>query len=75
MIENAFVTIADFDKAQALADGFRVDDLKQALDVFASRYCPVIAKFNLSYHWSIMQVEYSKRQTAGIWNSSPPLTT
>ncbi len=59
MIENAFVSMADFNKAQALADGFRVDYLKQALDIFACRYCPVISKFDLSYHWSIMQGEYA----------------
>jgi hypothetical protein len=59
MIENAFVTIADYDKAQALSDGFRVDDLKQALDIFAARYCPVITQYKLAYHWGIMQAEYA----------------
>lgn len=59
IVENAFVAIADYEKAQALADNFRVDDLKQALDLFAFRYCPVIEKYELSYHWSIMQAEYA----------------
>ena len=57
--ENVFTSLDDCDRAQALSDGFRVDDLKQALDIFASRYCPVIKKFELAYHWSIMQVEYA----------------
>ena len=57
--ENAFTSLDDCEKAQALSDGFRVDDLKQALDIFAARYCPVIKKFELAYHWSIMQVEYA----------------
>lgn len=57
--ENAFLSIDDYEKAQAFSDGFRVDDLKQALDIFASRYCPVVKKFDLAYHWSIMQVEYA----------------
>lgn len=57
--ENAFTSLDDCEKAQTLSDGFRVDDLKEALDVFASRYCPVIKKFQLAYHWSIMQAEYA----------------
>jgi hypothetical protein len=59
MYENAFVFIGDYEKAQAFSDGFRVDNLKQSLDVFASRYCPVINKYDLAYHWSIMQAEYA----------------
>ena len=29
------------------------------LDEFASRYCPVIKQFQLSYHWSLDQVEFA----------------
>ena len=72
MIENAFTTISDYGKAQALADGFRVDDLKQALDIFAARYCPVIKQYELSYHWSIMQAEYA---TDIIFTSKDALKT
>jgi hypothetical protein len=72
MIENAFVAIADCDKAQSLSDSFRVDDLKQALDIFASRFCPVINKYELAYHWSIMQAEYA---TDVIFTSKDALNT
>jgi len=57
--KGLYTSLDDCEKAQALSDSFRVDDLKQALDIFAARYCPVIKKFELAYHWSIMQVEYA----------------
>lgn len=59
MIENAFLSIKDFEKAQELSDKLRVEDLHQALDIFAQKYCPIIKKYDIQYHWSIMQVEYS----------------
>jgi len=59
MCENAFTSLGDCEKAQSLSDGFRVDDVKQALDIFVACYCPVIKKFELAYHWSIMQIEYA----------------
>lgn len=33
--------------------------LHQRLDELAKQYCPVVAQFGLSYHWSIMQAEYA----------------
>ena len=59
MRENAFVRLADGAAAQELADHFRIEDLHQALDIFARRYCPVVARYDLAYHWSIMQAEYA----------------
>ncbi len=29
------------------------------LDILANRYCPVIKKLDVTYRWSIMQVEYA----------------
>jgi hypothetical protein len=29
------------------------------LDEFAASYCPVIRQFELSYHWSLDQVEFA----------------
>lgn len=57
--ENAFLAIDNFHKAQALCDTTRVNQLHKALDLFARRYCPPITTHGLSYHWSIMQVEYA----------------
>ena len=57
--ENAFFSIDDFQEAQELSDTIRVEDLHHALNIFAQRYCPVITRYNLLYHWSIMQAEYA----------------
>ena len=57
--DNAFVRISDFDRAQALADAMRPDELHRRLDRYAKRFCPVTDVFAQAYHWSLMQVEYS----------------
>jgi len=33
--------------------------LHAALDRFAQRYCPIIKRLEMRYHWSLMQVEYA----------------
>jgi len=59
MLDNAFTSIADLDAAQRLSDELDVERLHRALDRFARRYCPVIRRLGVDYHWSMMQVEYS----------------
>ena len=59
LIDNVFTSIDNFPKAQKIADQLKVDMIHKALDRFADPYCPVIGKFNLRYHWSIMQAEYA----------------
>src|ERR1051325_11957858 len=59
MLDNAFGWIADFERAQKLADEFRVKMLHRKLDGFADRYCPVVQQFELNYHWSLDQVEFA----------------
>lgn len=59
LIENAFVDIADWDKAQKLADELNPKKIHKSLDRFARRYCPVLRHFGVQYHWSIMQGEYA----------------
>jgi len=58
-IDNAFDYIENFDKAQQLSDQLSPKELHHKLDEFASLYCPVLKHFNRSYHWSVMQIEYS----------------
>ena len=58
-LDNAFGWIADFERAQKLADGFRVEMLHRKLDGFADCYCPVVKQFELNYHWSLDQVEFA----------------
>lgn len=58
-IDNLIVSIGDFSKAQQFSDQLKVDFIHNKLDQFAKLYCPVIKKLELSYHWSVMQVEYA----------------
>jgi len=57
--DNAFVRIDDWSRAQALADQLSPDRLRRVLDRYARQCCPVLDAFGQSYHWSLMQVEYS----------------
>ena len=59
LADNALVRVEDFDRAQALADEMRPDELHRRLDRYAKRFCPVTDVFAQGYHWSLMQVEYS----------------
>lgn len=58
MLDNSFVDVDDWDKAQKLADCVRPDRLHKRLDLFAQQYCPVVRHFG-GFHWSIMQLEYA----------------
>ena len=59
MADNAFIRIDDWAAAQHLADGLSPDDLHRRLDGYAEQCCPVFDVFHQTYHWSLMQVEYS----------------
>jgi hypothetical protein len=59
LADNAFVRLADIERAQALADFLKPDELHRRLDRYARRFCPVLNVFRQTYHWSLMQVEYS----------------
>jgi hypothetical protein len=59
MADNAFIDIDDWNRAQELADSFSPDHLHRILDRYAAMCCPVLDVFDVSYHWSIMQIEYS----------------
>lgn len=59
LIDNAFISIEDFDIAQACADKINTERLCQIFNKAASDYCPVIHHFAQGYHWSIMQAEYA----------------
>ena len=59
LADNAFVRVADIERAQVLADAMKPDELHRRLDRYAKRFCPVRDVFGQAYHWSLMQVEYS----------------
>lgn len=59
LVDNAFVAIDDFARAQQIADRLKPETLHRKLDRYARRFCPAVAEFPAGYHWSIMQVEYA----------------
>lgn len=59
LLDNVFVQIGDFAKAQGLVDQIRVEKLHGRLDRLARRFCPILRHFPSDYHWSLMQVEYA----------------
>src|SRR6266568_3226590 len=58
-LDNAFVEIEDFERTQKIADDWPVEKLHRKLNEWAGRYCPVIREFQVGYHWSLDQVEFS----------------
>jgi hypothetical protein len=58
-LDNTFRLLGDSTRAQTLADAFPLTQLHHTLDALAARYCPVLAHFGATYHWSLMQVEYA----------------
>ena len=57
--DNAFLHIADVDRAQAIADALSPDMLHERLDRDARWLCPVLDVFGQTYHWSLRQPGYS----------------
>ena len=58
--DNAFLRIADIERAQALADRFNPEQLHRRLTRYAHWLCPVADVFAQDdWHWSIRQAEYS----------------
>lgn len=59
LVDNAFVDVDDFARAQQIADRFKPETLHRKLDRYARQFCPAASEFTAGYHWSLMQVEYS----------------
>lgn len=59
MMDNAFISIDDWGKAQKMSDHLSIKNLHKRLNAFSEKYCPVHKVFKQHYHWSIMQCEYS----------------
>jgi hypothetical protein len=59
MRDNAFLSIADYQAAQALSDDFSVAALRTKLARYVRQLCPAATTLGGIYDWSIMQVEYS----------------
>ena len=59
LLDNAFVEIADWTRAQPIANGLEIKRLHQRLDEFARQFCPIHRSFGVTYHWSVDQCEYA----------------
>ncbi|MDR2071799.1 MAG: hypothetical protein LBP81_10340, partial [Treponema sp.] len=57
--DNAYVYLQDYGKAQELSDRMPVEDLPQALDIIAKRYCPLPEEYDLKYDRTVHQAEYA----------------
>ena len=59
MADNAFLFIADYRQAQAIANRLDAKQLHRRLNQWAKQFCPVHQRFRSGYHWSLMQVEFA----------------
>jgi hypothetical protein len=59
LLNNAFVNLGDWGRAQQIADGFHIERLHRKLDEFAGRFCPSHRALGQSYQWSVDQCEYA----------------
>jgi hypothetical protein len=59
LLDNAFGQIANYELANQLAMDWDCDWLCNKLDRWAQDYCPIIASLQMSYYWSLRQVEYA----------------
>jgi hypothetical protein len=59
LLDNAFVDIRDWKRAQQIANGLEIKRLHHRLDEFAQRFCPMHRSFGVAYHWSVDQCEYA----------------
>ena len=69
MIDNAFVDIADWERAQQIANGLEVKRLHHRLDDMTHRFCPIYREFGVAYNWSIDKCEICHRRTSGDQHS------
>lgn len=59
LVDNAFVEIGDWARAQQIVQELPIPPLHQRLDEFARRCCPIHRSFGVDYHWSVHQCEYA----------------
>jgi hypothetical protein len=59
LLDNAFVQIGDWGRAQQIVQGWEAKRMHRKLDEFAQSYCPIFRAFGAQYHWSVDQCEYA----------------
>jgi hypothetical protein len=58
-VDNTFLEIGNWSRAQALVDAFKPKQLHRRLEYWAEQCCPIFSEFEAGYHWSLHQVEYA----------------
>jgi hypothetical protein len=53
LLDNAFIQIGDWSKAQQISDSFDVTVLHRQLDEWVDQYCPMLRQLEENYHWSL----------------------
>jgi hypothetical protein len=59
LLDNAFVQIGDWERAQQIVNSLEAKRIHRKLDELAQTYCPIFRAFGVQYHWSVDQCEYS----------------
>ena len=59
LLDNAFVQMGDWERAQHIVNGWEAKRIHRKLDEFAKTYCPIFRAFGVEYHWSVDQCEYA----------------
>jgi hypothetical protein len=59
LLDNAFVEMGDWERAQYIVNGWEAKRIHRRLDEFAKTYCPIFRAFGVEYHWSVDQCEYA----------------
>ena len=57
LVENAFIHIADYARAEQILASFSVEELHEKLDHYTRMYLPVLRHFTTEVRWSPMQIE------------------
>lgn len=70
LLDNVFLDVDDFARAQKIADQFRVQRLHRFLNQLVASCCPLLEQFPAGYHWSLLQAEYA---TDIVFHSRPEL--
>ena len=59
LVDNAFVEIANWTRAQQIAGGWEMKRLHGKLDQFAQTDCPIHRALGVAYHWTVEQCEHA----------------
>jgi hypothetical protein len=59
LLDNAFVQMADWERAQSIVDGFDEATLHAKLEHWVKQYCPALQQWGESHNWTLDTVEYA----------------